>query len=165
MLLANDTELAPDCLDRLLGFDDPSVWLWSGISINTRGPIDPQAVAEGADFSCVMFRADLFERVGTFDERFRPAYFEDNDYYLRVVLAGGKCRCVGAAQFVHHGSGTIRLDPEAAHHCRHWFEINRRRYLDKWRINHTMVDDVDVLANAARHPWGDESLSISFWDR
>ncbi len=49
-----------------------------------------------------------------FDPNFRPAYFEDNDYYARVVLGGGRCRVVHAAQFFHHGSMTIKEDPEMA---------------------------------------------------
>jgi hypothetical protein len=116
-LVANDVLLEADCLDRLVAFGERrEAELWSGISTNGRGVIDPEAITDGADFSCVMLTSAALDRFGWFDANYRPAYFEDNDYYGRVVLGGGRCRMVHAARFFHHGSLTVRSDAEMAHH-------------------------------------------------
>ena len=39
-------------------------------------------------FCCVLFRRDFVDRVGLLDENFTPAWFEDNDYSFRSILAG-----------------------------------------------------------------------------
>jgi GT2 family glycosyltransferase len=43
----------------------------------------PELISPHPDFSCFMVRPDIFEKIGTFDENFKPAYFEDNDYHRR----------------------------------------------------------------------------------
>src|ERR1700722_10504508 len=103
------------------------------------------------------------ERHGWFDSGYKPAYAEDNDYYTRVVLGGEECRVVHAARFFHHGSMTIRLDPEAAHHVRHWFETNLRRYRDKWGAASMPRDRDEVLRTCFRHPYNDASKPLWWW--
>jgi GT2 family glycosyltransferase len=116
VIVANDTRLREDCLDKLIEFGERGVAdLWSAISFNNRNQIDPNETADGADFSCFMIRPGTLQRHGFFDPNYRPAYFEDNDYYGRVVLGGGECRVVHGAQFFHHGSMTVREDAEMAH--------------------------------------------------
>src|SRR5439155_17526038 len=89
-MVANDTRLRHDCLDALIDYGEHGgADVWSGISYNNRGAIDPAQETDGADFSCFMIRPQTLDRHGLFDPHFRPAYFEDNDYYARVVLGGG----------------------------------------------------------------------------
>src|SRR5580692_5311030 len=126
-IAANDTLLRPDCLDSLVDYGQTGAAdVWSGISYNDRENIDPTLISDAADFSCFMIRPTTLHRFGMFDPNFKPAYFEDNDYYARVILGGGRCHVVHRAQFFHHGSMTIRSDPEMAHHVRSWFETNRQ---------------------------------------
>ena len=167
MILANDVLLEPDTIDRLMEFGkaDPTVDLWSGIDTRDKPGIDVDAVTNGADFSCVMLRQSALEKHGWFDERFRPAYFEDNDYYARVILGGGKIRQVHAAKFFHKGSMTIRLDADAKHHCDYWFEINRRRYHAKWGLTATANTPEEVAAKCFKHPWNDTSKPLTWWER
>jgi hypothetical protein len=134
LILNNDVLVEPDCLDTLLAFHQQGVAIWSGINTWDRTVISPALVTDGADFSCLMLTPDTLARHGWFDEEFRPAYFEDNDYYARVVLGGEECRVVHAARFCHNGSRTIRLEPEAAHHVHHWWGANRARFQAKWGI-------------------------------
>src|SRR5262249_36494886 len=131
--VANDTRLSENCLDTLVAFSERHGGdLWSGISYNNRSQIDASQVTDGPDFTCFMALRSTFDNHGWFDPNFKPAYFEDNDYYARIVLAGGQCQVVHAAQFYHHGSMTVRLDPEAAHHVKYWFELNRGYFARKW---------------------------------
>ena len=163
-VVANDVLVRPDCLDTLVAFGETGAAdLWSGINHNNRGAIDASQITDGADFSCFMFRAQTLARFGWFDTNFKPAYFEDNDYYARVVLGGGQCRVVHAAQFFHHGSMTIRQDPAAAHHVNHWFRLNHAYFSRKWGVSTPAGSSSDVLARYYRHPFNDPSLSITWF--
>jgi len=162
--VANDTRLRNNCLDVLAAFGEVAdADLWSGVSYNNRGEIDSSHVSDGADFTCFMVRPSTLETYGWFDTNFRPAYFEDNDYYARVVLGGGKCRIVNAAQFYHHGSATIRFDPEAAHHANHWFELNRSYFARKWGVYEPAGSCEMVLERYYSRPFNDMSLPLSWF--
>jgi hypothetical protein len=162
--VGNDTQLEENCLDALAQFGDRTgADLWSGISNNNRSQIDPSRVTDGADFSCFMLRPSTLHQHGWFDPNFKPAYFEDNDYYARVVLGGGECRVVHAAQFYHHGSATIRLDPEAAHHVNHWFESNRSYFGRKWGVSQPADSSEGVLERYYRSPFNDPMRPLSWF--
>jgi hypothetical protein len=163
-IVANDTRLRSDCLDRLVEYGETGAAdLWSGLAENGRERIDPSPVTDGADFTCFMLRPATLQRHGFFDANYRPAYFEDNDYYGRVVLGGGRCRVVHAAQFFHHGSMTVREDPEMAHHVSHWFEQNRDYFRRKWGIAQPENSSEGVLRHYFRHPFNDATRPLSWF--
>ena len=59
-----------------------------------------------ASAACWVVRRDEFLALGGFDERYRPAYFEDVDYAFRVEQSGRRTRLVVDVPVVHeHGSG------------------------------------------------------------
>lgn len=162
--VANDTLLRQGCLDRLIEFGESGTAdLWSGISDTNRHEIDPSLVTDGADFTCFMFRPRTLQQYGWFDTNFKPAYFEDNDYYARVVIGGGSCRVVHGAQFYHHGSMTIRQDPEAAHHVQYWFGQNRAYFARKWGVATPAASSDEVLARYYRHPFNDPAQPVSWF--
>lgn len=162
--VANDTRLRPDCLEALVDFGERGgADLWSGISYNQRAQIDPSHVTDGADFTCFMVRPSTLHKHGWFDPNFKPAYFEDNDYYARVVLGGGACQVVHAAQFYHHGSATIQRDPEAAHHVTYWFELNRSYFARKWGVSQPAGSCDEVLKRYYRNPFNDSSRPLSWF--
>ena len=163
-IVANDTKLKPDCLDALVDYGGcGEADLWSAISYNNRNTIDAAQRTDGADFSCFMIRPRTLERYGFFDPNFRPAYFEDNDYYGRVVLGGGECRVVHAAQFFHHGSMTVRADPEMAHHVSYWFEKNREYFRMKWGVGIPENSKEGVLRRYYRYPFNDPTKPLSWF--
>lgn len=162
LITANDCYWHAGAIDEMIRYDgDASVWSGFG---HVDGPL-PAEPFEGCDFTGFMVRPETVERVGWFDERFRPAYFEDNDYATRVVMSGGTCRVLPTARFDHAGSLTVRTDAEAAHHVRHWFELNRQRYKEKWGADPVPVSEEDCLARCYRHPWNDPAHPVTFWDR
>lgn len=163
-IVANDTRLRADCLDTLADYGGRNqADLWSGISYNGRDGIDPSQESDGADFTCFMFRPQTLARHGWFDPNYRPAYFEDNDYYGRVVLGGGKCRVVNRAQFFHHGSMTVREDPEMALHVKYWFEKNREYFAKKWGVAEPQNSCEGVLRHYFRHPFNDSTKPLSWY--
>lgn len=99
-IVANDTRLCENCLDLLVDYGERAgADLWSGISYNNRGSIARTQESDAVDFTCFMVGPQGLDRHGLFDPNYRPAYFEDNDYYARVVLGGGECHVVHAARF------------------------------------------------------------------
>jgi GT2 family glycosyltransferase len=163
-IVANDTRLRPECLDRLVEYGETGAAdLWSGLAENGRDQIDVSRATDGADFSCFMMRPATLQKHGLFDANYRPAYFEDNDYYGRVVLGGGKCRVVHGAQFFHHGSMTVRSDPEMAHHVRHWFEKNREYFRKKWGVANPENSAEGVLQRYFPHPFNDVSRPLTWF--
>jgi GT2 family glycosyltransferase len=163
-IVANDTRLHGDCLDVLVDYGATGqAELWSGRSNNNGQKLDGSEIVDGADFTCFMIRPGTLERHGTFDPHFRPAYFEDNDYYGRVVLGGGECRIVHGAQFLHHGSMTIRHDAEMAHHVQYWFEKNRDYFQRKWGVAQPENSREGVLQRYYRHPFNDPARPLSWF--
>jgi GT2 family glycosyltransferase len=163
-IVANDTRLKPDCLDRLVSYASTNAAdLCSGISWREGDAIDPGRVTDGADFSCFMIRPETLQRFGLFDPNYRPAYFEDNDYYARVVLGGGSCHVVHAAQFFHHGSLTLKSDSEMGHHVRYWFEKNRSYFQRKWGVSHPENTADGVRTKYYHHPFDDPSKPLCWF--
>jgi GT2 family glycosyltransferase len=83
-------------------------------------------------FSCFLFRKRLVEKVGLFDESFSPAYFEDNDYYRRMELAGVQ-QLTAPCAYGHVNSGTLKsFSPSELQEHHQRFEALRAHYIRKW---------------------------------
>lgn len=135
VVVANDTVLDEHCLDSLVAHTlKTKADLCSGIATNGRTSIDADAVTDGADFSCFAMRPEAWKHHGKFDTNYRPAYFEDNDYYARIALSGNRCEVCHRAQFFHHGSLTIKTDPDAKRIVEDGFEKNRKYFVEKWGV-------------------------------
>ncbi len=136
MLLNNDIELDPDCIERLvaaldaypeagsaspklLDFYDRAVFdgagdvlAWTGFpgrrghGERDEGQFDAEQPIFGACGGAAIYRAETLRRVGPFDEDFF-AYYEDSDWSLRAQVAGSGCRYVPAAVVYHMGSATL----------------------------------------------------------
>jgi hypothetical protein len=167
LILANDVFLEAEAIDRLLAFGQEgarqAVPVWSGVAVNQFPGTDLELVSDGCDFSCCMLRPATLERHGWFDENFRPAYFEDSDYYARIVLAGDECAVVHAARYVHRGSQTIRHDPEMHLHATYWWPHNQRYFQEKWGVSGPHLPAAAVRAAYFPHPWNDPDKPLSWW--
>lgn len=133
-LLNNDTELAPDCLERLLQAaeqHDDAFFAPKMLSFREREILDgvgdgylrggvgyrlgtmerdsevysKERRVFGACGGAALYRRVMLERLGLFDEDFF-AYLEDVDLNFRANRAGLTCRCVPAARVYHIGSAT-----------------------------------------------------------
>ena len=87
----------------------------------------------GLRFCLFWLRWAAYQDTGAFDERFTPAYFEDNDYHWRLTLKGWESPCA-YTEIRHEHSATMKGLPddrrEAAHHQR--FRACEALYLAKW---------------------------------
>ena len=69
------------------------------------------------------------KKIGDFDEKFFPAYFEDNDYSYRMLLSGFKHTShTFLDPEVYRNSQTIAKDPS----LNNKFEENKAYYVRKW---------------------------------
>jgi N-acetylglucosaminyl-diphospho-decaprenol L-rhamnosyltransferase len=108
--------------------------LWPGNPASARyyaRDLDPDASAdvEQPAAACLLVRADVFDRLGGFDEGFWPAWWEDVDFCRRLRDAGYRIRYVPDAVFRHEGGTSLgALGTPAFHRI---FARNRRRYVRK----------------------------------
>ncbi|PWI57890.1 hypothetical protein BM613_06650 [Sulfoacidibacillus thermotolerans] len=80
---------------------------------------------------CLLIRRDIYNEIGSFDERFGKGTYEDDDYSLRIRRAGYKL-IVAADTYVHHfGSVTNRIDPE----YRNVLVTNQQKFIEKWGVD------------------------------
>jgi GT2 family glycosyltransferase len=79
---------------------------------------------------CVAMRKEIFDRVGSLDERFGIGMFEDDDYSVRVRELGYRVVCAEDI-FIHHWGGASfkKLDQEKYQKI---FEENLRKFEAKW---------------------------------
>ena len=109
-----------------------------------RSADDPRFLfAREVDFcsaASLLVRRELFERLGGFDRRYAPAYYEDTDLCMGVRSLGYKVVYQPASRLYHFEGATAGTDPHAG--FRRYQLINRGKFQDKWR---------DVLAHA-HHP-------------
>lgn len=87
--------------------------IWPGNSVNTRWrclDLDlsrSQSVEQPAG-AFLLIRREAWRAVGGFDERFRPVWFEDVDFCLRVMESGYRIHYEPLALAVHVGGHSIR---------------------------------------------------------
>ena len=70
----------------------------------------------------------VLDRVGLLDERFEHAYWEDDDFVVRLGEADVPTRQVSSVRIRHVGGLTTVKIPDH----RQWLEVNERRFEDKW---------------------------------
>ncbi|AKS41007.1 glycosyltransferase [Wenzhouxiangella marina] len=112
-------------------FNDASGWNYGKFD-------DPSAPQYGflseADYvsgACLALRREDFQRLGGFDTRFRPAYYEDTDLCFQMRQAGKKVLVQPACTIVHHEGATSGTDERSG--AKKYQAINRERFAEKWR--------------------------------
>lgn len=132
IILNADCEVPPDTFERVLEPPSPVIMCAFG-------------------FGCFRLDAEIFEKVGPFDEAFYPVYFEDSDYRYRLKLAGIPIIEWPFVEKERLTFGRARYTTGFAHGWRHddgrgyqgwtndkltWFyrrwELNRDRFIAKW---------------------------------
>lgn len=81
--------------------------------------------------AAILIRKDLWERIGGFDERFAPAYYEDTDLAFRTRRAGYRAVYQPASTVVHFEGITNGTDTKAGEKA--WQETNAKKFREKWK--------------------------------
>jgi GT2 family glycosyltransferase len=92
------------------------------------------SIHAGNSYSFYLLRKWAYDMVGPFDEKFIPAYYEDNDYDYRLCKIHGLKRIhVETVTFDHVKSATTKnmnTAQQQQHHIN--FRRNQRYYVSKW---------------------------------
>jgi GT2 family glycosyltransferase/glycosyltransferase involved in cell wall biosynthesis len=80
--------------------------------------------------AAIVLRRDLFNRLGTFDARYTPAYYEDTDLAFAVRAAGLKVVYEPASTVVHFEGITSGTDTASG--AKRYQAVNREKFVAKW---------------------------------
>lgn len=124
VIIANDDVFPhPHSIEALVNAaeNNPKIAMWNGSGHS------------GNSYSFFLLRQWAYGIVGSFDENFKPAYFEDNDYDWRIKCAGLIREEVQNATFDHVGSATMKSmrDERLVKHHKSFVEAGRY-YRRKW---------------------------------
>ncbi len=87
-------------------------------------------VQSALNFSVLLISEELYKKVGKFDEKFYPAYFEDSDYLYRLKLMGIRQEIDYSLNPVDVKiSQTYEKNPELVNKA---MVDNKARYIEKW---------------------------------
>jgi GT2 family glycosyltransferase/glycosyltransferase involved in cell wall biosynthesis len=159
VFLNNDTLVPDGWLDRLLetarAFDDAGAVgaklvfpdgsiqeaggiVWNdGSAVNYGRWDDPDApqynFVREVDYcsaACLLVRRDLFERLGGFDIRYAPAFYEDTDLCFGLRDMGYAVYYQPRCEIVHCEGATAGSDPDLG--FKRYQRINRTKFAEKW---------------------------------
>jgi GT2 family glycosyltransferase/SAM-dependent methyltransferase len=84
-----------------------------------------------ASAACLLVRADAWNEVGGYDERFLPMYYEDADLCFALRSKGRRVLFEPSAQVVHREGATAGTDLGSG--AKRHQELNRPKFVEKWR--------------------------------
>ena len=115
-------------------------------------PPDPFTFSPHPNFSCLLIDKSYFNLIGTFDENFTPAWWEDNDAHYRIVLLGYQAICTTASPIIHIGGVTSTLMPTPPDSG-----ASQSYFYKKWGSIHRNLDEV------FKTPYNDPRLTPKDW--
>lgn len=90
----------------------------------------------GGGFSATLISRECMEKIGGFDAvNFYPRYQEDEDYLLRVRLAGNDLIQTWTTNFLHLSGGVIKSHPEEMAKNEENWNRNVRAFMNKWGLD------------------------------
>jgi GT2 family glycosyltransferase/SAM-dependent methyltransferase len=100
--------------------------------------------------ACIMIPRELFNQLGGFDTRFRPAYYEDCDLAFQVRQAGYRVYYQPLAQVTHFEGVTSGTD--VSKNVKSYQLINQQKLREKWSkvLKHHGESGVDPYATKER---------------
>jgi GT2 family glycosyltransferase len=102
---------------------------------------------------CMLIKKSVIDVIGLLDEQFTPGNYEDDDYSLRIRLAGNRL-ILCKDTFIHHfGSVSFR---EAPPEYMKLMQNNRYKYLEKWgydpdrgnQFRHDFSDSINKMKDS-----------------
>ncbi|HEY6941028.1 glycosyltransferase [Dokdonella sp.] len=81
--------------------------------------------------AAILLRRELFERLGRFDARYTPAYYEDTDLAFAVRAAGLEVHVEPASVVIHFEGITSGTD--VASGTKRYQVVNREKFVAKWK--------------------------------
>ena len=102
----------------------------------------------------LLIRRELFERLGGFDRRYAPAYYEDADLCMGVRSLGYKVVYQPLSRLIHYEGATAGRDTRTG--FKHYQVVNREKFYEKWRgvlAREHHAEDPSRAERAANRKW------------
>lgn len=80
--------------------------------------------------AALMVKKELWDKIGGFDVRFSPAYYEDADLCFEVRKHGYKVYYQPYSVVIHHEGQTAGVDPSMG--FKRYQELNKPKFVEKW---------------------------------
>lgn len=105
---------------------------------------------------CYLIKNEAYHMVGFLDERYAPGNYEDDDYSLKLIMAGYKLLVCGDTFIHHYGSasfGKHTTPEEQAKKARKYAALLQRNqglFIEKWHVTpdygaaHNVIFDVSI---------------------
>jgi O-antigen biosynthesis protein len=81
--------------------------------------------------ACLVAKRELFEKIGGFDQRFKPGYYEDTDLCFSIRDLGYKVIYQPNSVIIHFEG--ITCGTEVASGVKKYQEINKPKFYEKWK--------------------------------
>lgn len=144
-IIHNDIDFvfSPDWLKKMLAhFEDPTIGVVGPTTNNPPDKLDRQSDAINESYSieranhlasfCMLFRREVFNEVGEFDEQFFPHGGEEIDYAIRINKTKWKM-VISRDVFVHHeGGATLHNMSEWKENPEAYQQKIRQLLINKW---------------------------------
>jgi len=172
LILNNDIVLHPQAIDHLVEFQQahPEFLLVSGVEHANLRTLHT-ASTDGSfalhpHFSFFSVSPSTIQHIGWFDHNLSVAYFEDNDYHIRILLSGHQAAATTTALFYHYGSRTSQVDDKLRLTLKPHYQHNRAYIQEKWGLDihgQGFSPPDTILPHLYAHPYNDPTMSYRQW--
>lgn len=172
IVINSDIIMNTHCIANLVKFAEErkDMILWTASEHANEFNIDEDITDNGFDefphFSCFMVNKETIDKVGWFDEKVGPAYFEDFLYHYKMLRLGFKAGKTGMAKFFHYGSRTIKCDDNLNRRNFVTYEKNRKYVGEVVGVDPHSMPANKALEKGFKYPFNDPKKSwLNYQDK
>lgn len=113
-------------------FNDASGWNYGRLQDRSDPRFNRSREVDYCSGAALMIRRELWDKLGGFDMRYAPAYYEDTDLCFAARAAGYKVYYCHDSEVIHHEGITAGTDIDSGYKA--YQKINHEKFFNKWRV-------------------------------